>query len=223
MGIFARLLENLGNMFRLLFRKNVKDDPEKQLETGIIALKSKAENMKLHIARAMKDEKLLKRRLDENTKSAQEFEKKAVSAVRENDDATARAALKRHKSLSKIAEILKTEYEKQRQTVQDIKGRFQALQCEIEETESLREIIATKRQRAALKLDNNNALPDIENRNKLKGALAKLAERADTTEVFADVVQNTEKLLLDFERETAEEDDNSEDDFRAFREKHIRQ
>src|SRR6266496_3826113 len=94
MSIFDRLAR--------LFRANVNDmiaqaeQPEKMLNQILVDMRSQLVKAKQQVAAAIADEKRLRDQADMEYRQAQDWEQKAVLAVKENRDDLAKQALVRH-------------------------------------------------------------------------------------------------------------------------------
>src|ERR1051325_11377449 len=93
MGIFDR--------FSTLLRSNINDlisraeDPEKMLNQIIVDMRDQLVKAKQQVAAAIADEKRLRDQADAEFKQAQDWEAKAVLAIRESRDDLAKQALVR--------------------------------------------------------------------------------------------------------------------------------
>src|SRR5512141_798544 len=93
MGIFSRI--------STLFKSNVNDliskaeDPEKMLNQVVLDMQNQLVEAKKQVAVSIADQKRLEKQRDEQGDLAQEWERKAMLAVKAGDDALAREALKR--------------------------------------------------------------------------------------------------------------------------------
>ena len=94
MGIFDRL--------STLIRSNISDliaraeNPEKMLNQLIVDMRSQLAKAKQQVAGAIADEKRLAAQVEQEKKSAEDWEKRAVLAVQEGRDDLAKQALLRH-------------------------------------------------------------------------------------------------------------------------------
>src|SRR5256886_9914278 len=96
MGIFDRL--------STLIRSNISDliaraeNPEKMLNQLIVDMRSQLAKAKQQVAGAIADEKRLAAQVEQEKKSAEDWEKRAVLAGAEGRDAPAEQAEPRHKA-----------------------------------------------------------------------------------------------------------------------------
>src|SRR5438093_359546 len=101
MGIFDRL--------STLIRSNISDliaraeNPEKMLNQLIVDMRSQLAKAKQQVAGAIADEKRLAAQVEQEKKSAEDWEKRAVLAVQEGRDDLAKQALLRHNEHAQAA------------------------------------------------------------------------------------------------------------------------
>ncbi|MBM4193874.1 MAG: PspA/IM30 family protein, partial [Gemmatimonadetes bacterium] len=91
MGIFDRIAT--------LFKSNINDliskaeNPEKMLDQIVLDMKNDLVRAKQQVAAAIADEKRLKDQAEQEYKTAQDWEQKAMLAIKENRDDLAKQAL----------------------------------------------------------------------------------------------------------------------------------
>ncbi|MDD3981340.1 MAG: PspA/IM30 family protein, partial [Spirochaetales bacterium] len=93
MGIFDRLKTVISSNMNDLISKA--ENPEKMLNQMIIEMNEQLIDSKKAVAMAIADEKRLEREVTENRAKAEEWEKKAMLAVRAGRDDLAKEALVR--------------------------------------------------------------------------------------------------------------------------------
>ena len=93
MGLFGRL----GTLIRSNINEliNRAEDPEKMLNQVLVDMKGQLVEAKKQVAVAIADEKRIKKQYEQELAKAQDWERKAMLAVRAGDDNLARAALAR--------------------------------------------------------------------------------------------------------------------------------
>ena len=91
MGVFNRISRMIrSNISDLLDRA---EDPEKILQQIMVDMQQDLREAKLQVAAAIRDQKKLETRCQENLDVADRWEKRAISAVQEGDDTLAKEAL----------------------------------------------------------------------------------------------------------------------------------
>src|SRR3990172_5648908 len=94
MGIFDRLSQMLRSNINDLI--SPAEEPEKMLNQILVDMRSQLVKAKQQVAAAIADEKRLRDQADAEYKQAQDWETKAMLAVKETRDDLAKQALVRH-------------------------------------------------------------------------------------------------------------------------------
>jgi phage shock protein A len=146
MGIFSRL--------GTLFKSNINDmiskaeDPEKMLTQVLSDMQSNLIEAKKQVAVAIADEKRLKKQYEDEQAKAQDWERKAMMAVRANDDNLAREALARKTEHDQIAGQYGKQWELQKTAVDNLKESLRQLNNKIEEAKRKKNILIARKKRA---------------------------------------------------------------------------
>jgi phage shock protein A len=146
MGLFKR--------FRDLIRANINhmisrsENPEKLLNQMVLDMNEQLIESKKGVAGAIADEKRLERQIRENQAKAEEWEQKAMLAVRAGKDDLAKEALLRKQEHEKYILELKPQWEAQKQSVEKLKESLRALQRKIEEAGRKKNILVARARRA---------------------------------------------------------------------------
>ena len=112
MGMFGRLGTVVKSNLNDLISRS--EDPEKMLNQMIIDMKEQLVEAKKQVAVVIADEKRLKMQYESERAQAQEWEKKAMLAVRANDDGLAREALGRKTEHENLAAEYNKQWEQQK-------------------------------------------------------------------------------------------------------------
>ncbi len=146
MGIFSRL--------GTLFKSNINDmiskaeDPEKLLNQVLVDMKKQLVEAKKQVAKSIADEKRLKKQYEEEQAKCADWERKAMMAVRANDDELAREALARKTEHDESAATLKKQWDLQREAVNGLKDQLRSLNNKIEEAKRKKNILIARKKRA---------------------------------------------------------------------------
>lgn len=159
MGLFSRL----GTLIRSNINEliNKAEDPEKMLNQVLVDMKAQLVEAKKQVAVAIADEKRLKKQYEQELAKAQEWERKAMLAVKAGDDGLARAALQRKGEHDEVARTLKAQWEAQRQSVESLKSALRGLDNKIEEAKRKRNILVSRQKRAEAQRTINETLSNI--------------------------------------------------------------
>jgi phage shock protein A len=146
MGVFERI--------RRLIRSNVNDvvrkaeDPEKMLNQLIIDMNKQLVDAKRNVATAISEEKRLQRQVESQQQSADQWEQRAMTALRAGKEDLAREALQRKKRESDYAAQLQEQYDKQHEAVESLKSSLRDLQGRIEEAQRKKNVLVARAKRA---------------------------------------------------------------------------
>ncbi len=146
MGIFSRI--------GTLFKSNINDmiskaeDPEKMLNQVLVDMKKQLVEAKKQVAVSIADEKRLKKQFEEEQAKAQDWERKAMMAVRAGDDTLAREALTRKGEHDGAATTLGQQWQSQKESVDKLKDSLRALNNKIEEAKRKKNILVARKKRA---------------------------------------------------------------------------
>jgi phage shock protein A len=159
MGLFSRL----GTLIRSNINEliNKAEDPEKMLNQVLVDMKGQLVEAKKQVAVAIADEKRLKKQYEQEAAKAQEWERKAMLAVKAGDDGLARAALARKNEHDEVAETLKQQWDAQKQSVEQLKLALRGLDGKIEEAKRKRNILVSRQKRAEAQRTINETLSNI--------------------------------------------------------------
>ncbi|MEJ5185186.1 MAG: PspA/IM30 family protein, partial [Rectinemataceae bacterium] len=146
MGIFERLKTVISSNINALISKA--ENPEKMLNQMIIDMNAQLIESKKAVAMAIADEKRLEREMMENKAKADEWEKKAMLAVRAGRDDLAKEALLRKQEYEGYAAQLAQQWEAQKQSVEKLKEALRQLQSKIEEANRKKNILIARAKRA---------------------------------------------------------------------------
>jgi len=217
MGIFKRISLIIRSNLNALIEKA--EDPEKMLDQIIADMNENMREIKLQIARSIKDEKLLERKYDENEKLVNDYDGKALLALEKSNDNLAREALRRKKTYTDIAGSLKKELEEQRKAVELLKTSFKALEVKIDEAKNKRQILLSRQKRAETRLDLSDTVNTVNEQADLFDAFDRMAEKVASTEALAGAVVELEKASLDEKFQQLESEKSVEDDLKALKER----
>ena len=146
MGLFDR--------FRRVVKSNINDmiskaeNPEKMLTQLIEDMNEQLIESKRAVAGAIADEKQLERQLLQQRAQSEDWEKRAVLAVREGKDELAKRALVRTQELKEYVGTYQEQWEAQLNAVEQLKGSLRDLTQKIEEAQRKKNILIARTKRA---------------------------------------------------------------------------
>ena len=146
MGIFSRIGTLIKSNLNDLISKA--EDPQKMLNQLVADMQNQLVEAKKQVAVSIADQKRLEKQRDEQTELVQEWERKAMLAVRAGDDNLAREALKRKGEHEvQAAEFIK-QTQLQKDAVEKLKEQLRTLNDKIEEAKRKKNILIARQKRA---------------------------------------------------------------------------
>ncbi len=159
MGIFSRLAQLIKSNLNDLISKS--EDPEKMLNQVVLDMQNQLVEAKKQVAVSIADQKRLEKQRDEQADLAQEWERKAMLAVRAGDDALAREALKRKgEHDGQFAEFGK-QAQLQKEAVDKLKDQLRALNDKIEEAKRKKNLLIARQKRAEAQKTIQNTMSGL--------------------------------------------------------------
>jgi len=219
MGVFQRIAQLIKANINDLIDKA--EDPEKMLNQLIIDMTEQLEKAKLEVANAIADEKILAKKVEENKKLAEEWQKKAELAVAKNEDELAKEALKRKKEYDSLASEYQKQYDAQHEAVEKLKDGLRLLEDKIDEAKRKKDLLIARSKRADAqeiigktmsKLTDTSAFDSFE----------RMAQKIEQKEARADAMDelnNVSKTLEDKFKELENDDAEIEDELKKLKEK----
>lgn len=185
MGIFKRMSDVLKANINDMISKA--EDPEKMLNQMLIDMNEHLIEAKKGVASAIADEKRLERQITENQMQAQEWEKKAVLAVKAGKEDLAKEALVRKQEYVSYATELKPQWEAQHSAVEKLKGSLRELQGKIEEAGRKKNILIARSKRAETQKKIQSAMGNIADNSAFE-VFDRMTAKVDKIEAEADAM-----------------------------------
>jgi phage shock protein A len=146
MGILERIRTVLKSNINALISKA--ENPEKILNQLIIDMNEQLLEAKKQVAMSIADEKKLERQVLENKGQSEDWEKKAMLAVRAGKDDLAKEALSRKQEYDGYAVSFQKEFESQHASVEQLKDALRQLQVKLEEANRKKNLLVARAKRA---------------------------------------------------------------------------
>jgi phage shock protein A len=179
MGIFDRLSS--------LVRSNINDlisraeDPEKMLNQILVDMRSQLAKAKQQVASAIADEKRLRDQADAEFKQAQDWEQKAILAVREGRDDMAKQALLRQGEHVGHGQQLEQTWESHRMETEKLKNSLRDLNDKIEEAKRKKNLLVARQRRAQAQRRIAETMSSMSEKSAFE-AFARMEERIEHSE-----------------------------------------
>jgi phage shock protein A len=185
MGIFDR--------FKTVVKSNINDliskaeNPEKMLNQLVYDMNSQLVEAKKQVAAAIADEKRLERQLIENKAKGEDWERKAMLAVKAGKDDLAKEALLRKQEYDNYTLGFQQEWDKQRQAVDQLKGTLRQLQMKIEEATRKKNLLVARAKRAEAQKRIQSTLGQLSDTSAFS-TFDRMAAKVDQLEAEADAM-----------------------------------
>jgi phage shock protein A len=177
---------------------NKAENPEKMLNQLIIDMNEQLIESKKAVAMAIADEKKLERETLNQQAQAQEWERKAMLAVRAGQDDLAKEALLRKQEYENNYVEYKKQWEAQKASVEKLKESLKELQNKIEEAQRKKNLLVARAKRAEAQQKIQNTISNVTGNKSAFEAFDRMAQKVDQLEAEADAA----KELEDFSKDT---------------------
>jgi len=124
------------------------EDPEKMLNQVVLDMNNQLVEAKKQVAASIADEKRLAKQFDQEAANAQEWERKAMLALRAGNEPLAKEALARKREYDELTATLKDQWTKQKAAVEQLKKALRLLNDKIEEAKRKRNVLIARKKRA---------------------------------------------------------------------------
>ena len=175
MSIFKRMALVIRSTINALIGSA--EDPAKIMDTVIADLGENMSEVKLQVATAIKDEKTLERKANENQRLASDYEGKAMAALQRGDEPLAIEALKRKQSCAALAVSLGNELTEQKRVVELLKDGTRNLENRIEEAKSKRTVLVAQQKRAETRTQLTSNVGSLSKQSELLETFDQMAEK----------------------------------------------
>jgi phage shock protein A len=168
------------------------ENPEKMLNQLLIDMNEQMIESKKAVAMAIADEKKLEREAAENKRQAEDWEKKAMIAVRAGRDDLAKEALLRKQEFEGYATQLYQQWQAQKESVEKLKDSLRQLQNKIDEATRKKNILIARAKRAEAQEKINKTMSSISGNKSAFDTFDRMAKKVDEIEARADATKELE-------------------------------
>jgi phage shock protein A len=171
----------------MLFRSNVNavisefEQPEKMLNQIILDMRSQLVKAKQQVAAAIADEKRLNDQTKQELKEAEDWERRAMLAVQQNQDDLAKQALMRRSEHMARGDQLNLTWQAHKQETDRLKDSLRSLNDNIEEANRKKNLLLAKQRRADAQKRINETMSHISEKSAFE-AFARMEEKIDANE-----------------------------------------
>lgn len=179
MGIFDRLSTLLKSNINELISSA--ENPEKMLNQIIVDMRSQLVKAKQQVAAAIADEKRLRDQADAELRQAQDWENRAVLAVREGRDDLAKQALVRQNEHMTHGHALEGTWQTHRDETEKLKNALRDLNDKIEEAKRKKNLLIARQRRAQAQKRIAETMSALSEKSAFE-AFARMEEKIDQSE-----------------------------------------
>ena len=194
MGILDRIRTVLKANINALISKA--EDPEKMLNQLLMDMNESLLEAKKQVALAIADEKKLERQELENKAQAEDWEHKAMLAVKAGKDDLAKEALVRKQEYAGYAASFQKEYEGQHASVEQLKDALRQLQAKIEETGRKKNLLIARAKRAEAQKQIQQTMGAL-GANSSFDTFDRMAQKVDQIEAEAEAMKELGEVSAD--------------------------
>ena len=179
MGIFDRLAS--------LIKSNVNDlissaeNPEKMLNQIIVDMRDQLVKAKQQVAAAIADEKRLRDQFEAEYKQSQDWEQKAMLAIKEGRDDLAKQALVRQGEHYAHAQQLETTWQAHQLETEKLKNALRDLNDKIEEAKRKKNLLLARQRRAQAQKRISETMSGLSEKSAFE-AFARMEEKIEQNE-----------------------------------------
>jgi len=190
MGIFERLKTVISSNINDMINKA--ENPEKMLNQLLVDMNEQMIESKKAVAMAIADEKKLEREALENKRQAEEWEKKAMLAVRAGRDDLAKEALLRKQEYEGYAGQLFTQWQAQKTSVEKLKDSLRQLQNKIDEASRKKNILIARAKRAEAQDKINKTMSSLQGNKSAFDTFERMSKKVDELEARTEATKELE-------------------------------
>jgi phage shock protein A len=179
MGIWDRFTSLLKSNINDLISKA--ENPEKMLDQIVVDMRTQLQKAKQQVAAAIADEKRLKDQAEAEYKAAQDWEQKAMLAIKEGRDDLAKQALVRQGEHFAHAQQLESTWQAHQAETEKLKNSLRDLNDKIEEAKRKKNLLLARQRRAQAQARINETMSSMSEKSAFE-AFARMEERIDQNE-----------------------------------------
>jgi phage shock protein A len=192
MGIFSRLAQLIKSNLNDLISRS--EDPEKMLNQIVLEMNNQLVEAKKQVASSIADEKRLAKQLEQETANAQEWERRAMMALRAGNEALAKEALARKREREEYAATLKEQWTKQKTSVDQLKTALRLLSDKIEEAARKKNVLIARKKRAEAQKAIQETMTGLRDQSAFE-TFDRMAQKVDQIEAEAEAQTDLAKEM----------------------------
>jgi phage shock protein A len=194
MGILDRIRTVLKSNINALISKA--ENPEKMLNQLLLDMNESLLEAKKQVAMSIADEKKLERQMLENRTQAEDWEKKAMLAVKAGKDDLAKEALLRRQEYDGYAASFQKEFDSQHAAVEQLKDALRQLQAKIEEASRKKNLLIARAKRAEAQKQIQQTMGSLSGTSSFD-TFDRMAQKVDQVEAEAEALKELGAVTAD--------------------------
>jgi len=151
---------------------------------------------KIQVASAIREQKKLESQYQENLIMVDIWEKRAISAIKEQNDYLAKEALKRKRDCEQLAKEYKLQLDDQTKSVQSLRTGLSELEAKLSDARRKKDLLIARQKRAKAQRSINETMSGI-SRSGAFSALERIENKVRNAEVEAQALEELKKDTLE--------------------------
>lgn len=218
-------LKNLWYRIKSIFSANANaaldkaEDPARMADEYIRQLIAQYEEAKRGTANAMAATTRMAQKRDQQRELAEEWERKAMAALKRGDEQMARSALERKRTHAASASEYAIQAETQEAQVKDIRAALTRIEAQISEARAKRDLIKTKAGRAKSQESFGRVMQNVKGSSAMGDRIGAMEEKIDDRLYQAEAMAKLETDSLESRFTNLESDMAVEDELAQLKAK----
>jgi phage shock protein A len=183
MGIFSRLAQLIKSNLNDLISRS--EDPEKMLNQVVLDMNQQLVEAKKQVAVSIADEKRLAKQYELEAQNAQEWEKRAMMALRAGNEELAKEGLARKREHETLAATYQEQWTKQKAAVDQLKKALRLLNDKIEEARRKKNVLVARKKRAEAQKAIQDTMSGLRDQSAFE-TFDRMAQKIDQLEAEAE-------------------------------------
>jgi phage shock protein A len=183
MGIFSRLAQLIKSNLNDLISRS--EDPEKMLNQVVLDMNNQLVEAKKQVAVSIADEKRLAKQVEQEAANAQEWERRAMMALRAGNEDLAKEALARKREHEELVATYKDQWTKQKTAVEQLKRALRLLNDKIEEAKRKKNVLIARKKRAEAQRAIQETMSGLRDQSAFE-TFDRMAQKVDQIEAEAE-------------------------------------
>lgn len=188
------------------------EDPERMIKQIIREMEDNISRARDSVVDAIANEKQLLKELENNQKLSAEWLSKAESALQNNNEELARAALSRKKEHDTICKALEPSWQSAKNTSENLKAQLKALEAKLEEARRKRSSLAARQHAAEARQQMDRTLSHFDAGIRSQTQFERMEDRVTSMEARTEAMMELRDDRTQLEKEFLDMELNAEID-----------